>query len=362
MARVSLDAEPSIAVLSPEENTYNVQLMRIMNWYSAEKAKSDARKYMRDYVKAKMSSELNTFDQVKDVNIVNTYGWISRIIMRNGKISDRHLTSLNRYLKETLDSAIYIPEPVQQKVVVSAPKPSIQDAMKEKISEYLGELEGSFDSVVTNKEDFSLYKNMQANQIPKPYVNDIKEWSKNKLREYITVYEGKDSQLVEGYSNITKRELKSIVKMLAQFIEDCDKYSEFKKANRKPRIVKAKPASVQVKNLKYKKEDTELGITSVDPAEIIGAQQVWVFNSKTRKLALYKTDSAMGIVVKGSSFQNYDPEMGCQKTLRKPADQLKDLMGATKVQLRKYMDSVSSKASPANGRMNVDTLILRVIK
>ena len=213
MARVSLDAEPSISVLSPEENTYNVQLMRIMNWYSAEKAKADARKYMREYVKAKMPSELNTFDQVKDVNIVNTYGWISRIVMRNGKISDKHLTKLTGYLKETLDSTIYIPEPVQQKVVISAPKPSIQDAMKEKISEYLGELEGSFDSVVKNKEDFSLYKNMQANQIPTPYVNDIKEWCKNKLREYILVYEGKDSQLVEGYSNITKRELKSIVKM-----------------------------------------------------------------------------------------------------------------------------------------------------
>ena len=362
MARVSLDAEPSIDVLSPEENTYNVRLMKIMTWYSSEKLKSDARNYMRDYVKAKMPSELKIFDQVKDVNIVNTYGWISRIIMRNGKISDKHLNKLTGYLKETLDSTVYVPEPTQQKVVVSAARPSIQDAMKEKISEYLGELEGSFDSVVNDKEDFSLYKNMQANQIPKQYVNDIQEWSKNKLREYIEVYEAKDSQLVEGYSNITKRELKIIVKMLAQFIEDCDKYSEFKKANRKPRAVKAKPASVQVKNLKYKKEDTDLGLTSVDPAEVIGAQQVWVFNTKTRKLALYKTDSATGIFVKGSSFQNYDPEMGCQKTLRKPADQLKDLMGSTKVQLRKYMDGISSKAAPANGRMNTDTLILRIIK
>ena len=362
MARVSLDAEPSIAVLSPDETNYNVQLMRIMNWYSAEKVKSDARKYMRDYIKAKMLSELKTFDQVKDVNIVNTYGWISRIIMRNGKISDTHLSKLTGYIKETLDSTIYVAPVEEQKVVTSAPKPSIQDAMKEKISEYLGELEGSLDKIINDKEDFSLYKNMQANQIPKPYVNDIKEWSKKKLREFISVYEGKDSQLVEGYSNITKRELKNIVKLLGTFIEDCDKYSEFKKANRKPRVVKAKPASVQVKNLKYKKEDTDLAITSVDPAEIIGAQQVWVFNSKTRKLALYKTDSATGIIVKGSSFQNYDPELGCQKTLRKPADQLKDLMGATKVQLRKYMDSINSKAAPANGRMNADTLILRVIK
>ena len=89
MARVSLDAEPSISVLSPEENTYNVQLMRIMNWYSAEKAKSDARKYMRDYVKAKMPSELNTFDQ--------TY-----------RISKRNFRFYNLYSRTSTTKGCYI--------------------------------------------------------------------------------------------------------------------------------------------------------------------------------------------------------------------------------------------------------------
>jgi hypothetical protein len=216
--------------------------------------------------------------------------------------------------------------------------------------------------MINDKEDFALYRNMQANQIPKPYVPDIKDWTKKKLREFIEAYEGKEAQVKEGYSNYTTRELKSIVKTLGQFIEDCDKYSEFKKANRKPRVIKPKLPGVQVKGLKFKKEDTELGLKSVSATEIIGAQQVWFYNTKTRKLIVYKTESSTGIQVKGSSLQNYEPDMSCQKTLRKPAEQIKAMMTATKVPLRKYMDTISSKPAPANGRVNAEMIILRAIK
>ena len=95
---------------------------------------------------------------------------------------------------------------------------------------------------------------------------------------------------------------------------------------------------------------------------IVGAQQVWLFNTKTRKLAVYRTDSALGIQVKGTTLQNYDPEMSTQKTLRKPADQLKDLIGAGKIQLRKFMDNIKAVDTVPNGRLNADTLIVRTVK
>ena len=354
--------EPDVSILAPDSKNYDIVLMRVLNWYSFEKAKSDARKYMRDYVKINMPSELKTFDAVRDVEVVNTYGWIARVILREGALSDKHMAGFSSYLTKLLNNTVQPIEPVVAKVVTSAPKPSIQDSMKEKISEYLGELEGSFDVMINDKEDFSLYRNMQANQIPKPYVPDIKDWVKNKMREFIEAYEGKEAQVKEGYSNYTTRELKSIVKTLAQFIEDCDKYSEFKKANRKPRIVKPKLPGVQVKSLKFKKEDTELGLKSISATEIIGAQQVWFYNTKNRKLIVYKTESSSGIQVKGSSLQNYEPDMSCQKTLRKPAEQIKAMMTAAKVPLRKYMDTITSKPAPANGRVNAEMIILRAIK
>ena len=87
-----------------------------------------------------------------------------------------------------------------------------------------------------------------------------------------------------------------------------------------------------------------------------------MFNTKTRKLSVYRTDSALGIQVKGTTLQNYDPEMSCQKTLRKPAEQLKDLLSAGKIQLRKFMDNIKAVQVEVNGRLNGDTLIVRTIK
>jgi len=352
--------EPDVSLIDGTDSQYNIKLMRVMNWYSAEKLKSDARKYIRDYVKAKMPTELKTFDEVKDVEIVNTYGWISRVIMLGGSISDNHLVKFNNYIRRILDSTVKVEEPVVQVVTTSAPRASIQDAMKEKISEYIGELEGCLDKMVRDKEDFSLYKHMQANHIPKPYVADVKEWSKKNLREFIAAYEGKDAQLNEGYSFLQKRELKAIVKTLAQCIEDCDKYSEFKKANRKPRVSKPKAPGIQIKALKFKRSDTELGLQSVSATEIIGAQQAWFYNTKTRKLIVYRSES--GFQVKGSSIQNYEPEQSIQKTLRKPAEQIKAMMACGKVQLRKFMDTINAKDQPANGRINAEMIILKAIK
>ena len=171
-----------------------------------------------------------------------------------------------------------------------------------------------------------------------------------------------DSQLVEGYSNFNKRKLKAIVKMFEQFVEDCNLYGQFKKANRKPRPVREKPAAQQVKSIKYKAKDEELGLESERPIDIVGANQVWVFNTKTRKLAVYTSESTKGMTVKGTTIQNWTPEKSTQKTLRKPAEQIKELLGLGKVKLRTFMDSVKSKEQNVNGRINIDTVILKIMR
>jgi hypothetical protein len=126
--------------------------------------------------------------------------------------------------------------------------------------------------------------------------------------------------------------------------------------------VREKSPVQQVRTLRFKVTDDELGMKSVAPTDIIGAQQLWVYNSKTRKLALYKTDSARGIQCKGSTLQNYDPEMSKQKTLRRPAEQLKTLMEAGKIQLRKFMDDIGTKEQSVNGRINAEMLLLKIVK
>jgi hypothetical protein len=203
---------------------------------------------------------------------------------------------------------------------------------------------------------------MKAKELPLAGVSDVKSWAKQKLDEFSEVSRTTDPDIIEAYSNFNKQTLKRLIAFLEQTLKDSDIFGQFKKANRKPRAKKEKPPLVQVKGLKYKTKDDELKITSVTVTDILGASQVWVYNTKTRKLAVYRSDATNGIRVKGSTLQNYDVETSIQKTLRKPEEQLAELRGSGKVQLRKFMDNIKAKSQPVTGRINSDTLIIRVVQ
>jgi hypothetical protein len=79
-------------------------------------------------------------------------------------------------------------------------------------------------------------------------------------------------------------------------------------------------------------------------------------------LAAYRTESATGLQVKGTTLQNYDPDMCEQKALRKPEEVLKKVLAAGKVQLRRILPELTTKETPVNGRINEECIILRVIK
>jgi hypothetical protein len=48
------------------------------------------------------------------------------------------------------------------------------------------------------------------------------------------------------------------------------------------------------------------------------------------------------------------------KTLRKPEEKLKEFAKATKVQLRKFLEDIKATETQGNGRMNSDTVLLKV--
>jgi hypothetical protein len=154
---------------------------------------------------------------------------------------------------------------------------------------------------------------------------------------------------------------------MAQWLEDitsgADRYANFKKANQKVRVKKAKPASVQVAKMQYLKEfqmDT-MKLVSVSPALVVGAQQLWVYNTKNRKLGVYYATGASGFSVKGTSLQGYDPDTSIQKTLRRPDAVIGEMLKAGKVALRKVLSDLTTSESTLNGRVNSDTVLLRIV-
>jgi hypothetical protein len=348
-----------------DPDNYVSTLSHAFNWYHQEKEKKDARAYLKEYITLHFTKkDVKTFDRLTDSQIVNTYAWISRMLL-NGAVTlkENEQVKFTNYLQSILDTSDQLDEETEEVEEVKTTRPSVRENMEEKVREYLGELEGVIDDIVKDGGEFDLFKNMQGRALPVQYVPYIQAFVKSKAGEFIYVYENfGDEQIKEGYSNLGKRKVTLLIKTLSHWLEDLERYGQFKKANRKPRPKKIKPPTVQVAKLKYLKESEELKIKSVNPTELVGASQVWIYNVKYKKLAVYRSDSSTGLQVKGTTVQNYDPDQCEQKTLRKPADTLKKVLEGGKVQLRKLLSELTTKESNVNGRINEDCLIVRVFR
>jgi hypothetical protein len=118
------------------------------------------------------------------------------------------------------------------------------------------------------------------------------------------------------------------------------------------------------------KTDDKFKLASISPDQIVGANELWVFNVKTRKLGKYVAKNidpkgmmreGSGLSVKGTTILGFDEKLSIQKTLRKPVDQIKDFRAAGKVKLRTFIDDIKTTDTKLNGRSNPDTILLKIV-
>ena len=239
-------------------------------------------------------------------------------------------------------------------------QPTIQDRLNEKTSATIGELEGYFDDVVTNAGTaFKPYDFLVAQNVPQGQLGKIETAFAKTRTELESAQAKEDEQLVEGYKHFKAADYKRIYAWLDELQKAVDQYRGVKKATKKARVKKSPTKEKLVAKLKYAKQDTVLKLVSINPVDIIGAQELWVYNTKTRKLGQYVSSTSAGLAIKGTSIENYTAK-SASKTLRKPEAQLAEFMKAGKVQLRKYMDTIKATETLLNGRINADVVLLKV--
>ena len=355
MAKVS-GSEPRPQAIDNEDNI--TAFMRALNWYNYEKDKKTALSYAQAWIKKNWPADVKAWNRINEHQFSSTYGWIARMQTNGTTVSADVEDKMKSHFRGLIDEAREPePEPV---AVVNTPRRSIQEAMAEKQSEFLGEVEGEIDNFWLNgykSTGYSLYKYCQGNNVAKQYMTAVIKLAQRYIDELQLI--GKDAQVTEAYQHLGKRDVKNSIEFYQTLIDDAEKYASFKKANRKPRVKKAKPAGEQVAKLKYLREHESL--KSVSAASIIGANQLWVYNIKNKKLGVYNASGTTGFSVKGTSLQGYDPETSVQRTLRKPDVVIPKMMTAGKVALRKILTDLTTTETKLNGRFNEDTLLLRVL-
>ena len=332
---------------------------KVINWMSANG-------YTKDQIKA--------FKDTKDNRCNLTTGAIASNLLRGmpavradfneGRNTAQWLgAQIAKIIEEGKNDEQVDEDTVDSKPIV--PQISIQDRVREATYPMTDEIEDALESFSQDPEAFDpkafkLLNLLRGKQAKAAHARIIKDFYKRQHDEYLELQEGKCEQLKEAYNHLTKAQVKKIVAFYHEILSACDMLMQEAKVNRKPRAKKSKPAEKIVEKLKYLKQDDKLKLVSINPTDIIGAKELWVFNIKTRKLGKYVTVEYQELGVKGTSITGFNENASVQKTLRKPEEQLKEFKAAGKVQLRKFLEDIKAVDIKLNGRINEDTILLKV--
>jgi hypothetical protein len=327
-----------------------------LSWYSINRKAKDSQKYASAYFKKVHKLDILPVIKTKPTQ----FGFVCRILTNGGVLSPERKEWFDGQVEELKKELVKAKAKVKTEQFIEVVKVNIQDRIREKAIECIGELEGQIDDIILKSESPQPYAVMHTLGIKGVHTRAILEWSREKRAEFEEVLTTDDSQLKEGYSNFKKTDLKKIIAYCDQVILDCNKVAQ--SVVRKARKRKAKSPEQLVAKMKHCLEFKDLSLTSVKSTDIIESMQLWVYNTKTRKLGVYHAEDAGGLSVKGSSIVNFSETKSIQKTLRKPEVMLPEVLTGGKVFLRNAIDSIKAVESKLTGRINADTILLRMMK
>ena len=165
---------------------------------------------------------------------------------------------------------------------------------------------------------------------------------------------------------MTPKMRKDFVAFFDKIDTACETILNEAKSNRKARKPRARSKESIVKKLKFLDSFSELGIASVHPTDVVNCNELWVYNTKNRKLGVYharnkdpRNMGRDGLMVKGTTIQDFDEELSTQKTLRKPADMINNWTGNAKTKFAKAYDDLTTTPIKMNGRINEHTILLK---
>ena len=350
--------------LGMEDAEFDNHLRRSFYYYNYYYNQKDTKKYVLEWmrtVEVYTKEDVKVFARSADKSIPMTACSLIMAHRVGMPLKPRHLEFLHECIGKSIAETEPEAEVVAEVRAAEVYRPTIQDRLNEKTSELIGEIEGQIDDVFGNiKSDFKPYDYLSKNNVVQSQLGKY-EAVFTKLRTELEQAQAKaDPQLVEGYRFLKVADYKRIYAFIDGLMSAIDQYRGVKKATKKARVKKAPSKEKVIARLKYAKEHKELKLVSINPAEIVGASELWIYNTKTRKLGRYIAETYKTLTVKGASIDNFDAQKSVAKTLRRPAEQLKEFAKAGKVALRTFIKDIKATEILLNGRVNTDCILLRV--
>ena len=242
----------------------------------------------------------------------------------------------------------------------SRPKISIQDRLQNKVEDFISAVEGQADDFVDSgyKMKYDPYNHMLEIGCKAAHARKMRPFYVDCYNELVDVYNQDDEYYVEAWSHLKPKYHKKMMDFYGIICDDIDRLIKNATAKRKPRKTKTLSATRLVSKLKYQTEFSKLKLVSINPEKIIGANELWIYNTKYNRLGVYHAENTVrGFSVKGCTIKHFDKNESVEKTARKPKDILVKL---TKNSLKKSMKEMKTKEKELTGRIGKDTILLDV--
>lgn len=354
------DTERALAMTQEE---FDHHLRKSFTYYNYFYSAKDLKKYVVDWMKDNYSrSDVSRFIRSSDRLLPITVCSLIKAHKQGMPLREKELNYVKDRIEEILGSDIP-DEPTQvQNIVAPSAVKTIQDRLNEKTSEHLAHFEGLYDEVVAGGTvDPKAYDYLVSNAVPQSQIKKFEELFMSRKTELGEALGRADEQIAEAYKHYKASDYKRHHAFIQGILDALDQYRNVKKATKKARVKRAPNKEKVVSKLKYMREEKTLKLVSINPVDIIGAQELWCYNTKTRKLYKYVADSVTGpLGIKGASITGYNESASIGKTLRKPEEKLKEFFKAGKIQLRKFLEDIKATETLGNGRLNSDTVLLKV--
>ena len=353
----------SAAAEAMDQTEFDHHLRKSFYYYNYHYNQKDTKKYIVEWMQNNGYPKQQVSDFIRSPDRLLSMTACSLVMAHRAGMPMRERQM--QFMREQIAEVLAQSEPETVEAVTSdrskAYVPTIQDRLNERTSELIGELEGVFDDVSQGiANSTKLYDFLVANNVVQGQLSKY-EALYSKRREELQAAQGReDLQLREGYSNFKATDFKRMISWIDNLLAAVEQYRGVKKATKKARVKKAPSKEKLVAKLKYAKTDAALKIVSINPADIIGAAELWIYNIKTRKLGKYVAAGYQTLGIKGTSITGFDTDKSVAKTLRKPEEKLKEFAKSGKVQLRKFLDDVRATETKLNGRIGTDTVLLKV--
>jgi hypothetical protein len=356
-------------VVFKDESDRRVKMAAAFHFYNYFNWASNFKKDLIVYAKDELGFDKERLDLLRvspDWSCTNTIGSLLRMRKRGLDLRDEEFAHIRRNIDDMLRlGKIKVEEDLKEEVkAAKAPVISIQDRIKNKVNDtVLGDLEDMLDEWIRgNSPSIDVYEAMKAAILPAQGAKFVIDWAERHRVEMQGSIDKIDPQLVEGYSHLTPKRKKEFIAWFEGIIADAQRFGTNTKTVRKTRTKKPVSVEKQISKLKYLKESPEHKLVSINPSLIIGATELWTYNVKYKTLTRFIAESGLGFEIKGTSLTKFNTSESQSRTLRKPEEILSEVLSSSKTKAAKAFSSLTTKPKEPNGRINEDTIILKVNK